>query len=124
VNPVYSKMPVEKVFMQSRDATVDLCNRETRKMYQKLAKSGFLLQIKLYQEITRKKEEELTRKLEIVWYRWEAGIGIDGIVNENPDTGSIKRIVIEWIDVLSSSLQSRACSASTEDTVKYRIKGN
>jgi hypothetical protein len=35
----------------------------------------------------------LTRKLKIVWYRWKIGIGIDGIFNENPDTGSTKRIV-------------------------------
>jgi hypothetical protein len=28
--------------------------------------------------------------------------GIDGIVNENPDTGSIKRIIIEWAQRICS----------------------
>jgi hypothetical protein len=35
--------------------------------------------------------------------KWFARIdGIDGIVNENPDMGSIKRIVIEWVQRICS----------------------
>jgi hypothetical protein len=57
---------------------VILCTRETRKLHLNLAK------------------KEKKSELEIARYRWKIGIGINGIVNENPDTGSIKRIVIEW----------------------------
>jgi hypothetical protein len=49
VNPVYSKMPGEKGFMQSRDAMVDPAIARREKLYLKLEKLGFLFQIELYQ---------------------------------------------------------------------------
>jgi hypothetical protein len=61
----------------------------------------------------------LTRKLEIkigigigigISIGIGIGIGIDGIVNENPNMGSIKRIVIEWAQRICSERKERNCS--------------
>jgi hypothetical protein len=91
-------MPLEKGFMQSRDATVNPvyiseAHRDCTVQYSTVLKeSGFLKvnpihgKTRVKSDVTQSQDAKTTMNFP----------GIDGFVNENLDTGSIKRTIIEW----------------------------